>query len=244
MPRTEPKPKSSPPPKAKPSRGGIGTMGERSLHAAMKAWYAEPGDRFEVEVDGYHVDIVRDDLLIEIQTRNFSAAKRKLADLTERHRVRLVHPIAQEKWIARLASGGLTTLSRRKSPKRGDVLDLFDELVSVADLVPRATFEVEAVLIQEEEIRRKHTRGRWRRRGWGTHDRRLLDVLERARFASVEDYRRRLPERLPHPFTTADLAKGLDRPRWMAQKIAYCLRKMAAVETVGKRGNALLYEMG
>jgi hypothetical protein len=33
-------------------------------------------DRFEVPVDGFVIDIVRDDLLIEIQTRNFSSLKR------------------------------------------------------------------------------------------------------------------------------------------------------------------------
>jgi len=30
--------------------------------------------------------------------------------------------------------------------------------------------------------------------------------------------------------------------RWIAQRIAYCLRKMGAVEQVGKQGNALLYQ--
>jgi hypothetical protein len=36
-------------------------------------------DRFEVPVDGFVIDIVRDDLLIEIQTRNFSSLKRSNA---------------------------------------------------------------------------------------------------------------------------------------------------------------------
>ena len=37
----------------------IGTMGERSLHAGLKQWYADADDRFEVTVDGFLVDIVR-----------------------------------------------------------------------------------------------------------------------------------------------------------------------------------------
>ena len=56
----------------------IGTLNENPLHAALKAWYARPGDRIEVPVDGFIVDIVRDDLLVEIQTGNFSAVKEKL----------------------------------------------------------------------------------------------------------------------------------------------------------------------
>ena len=37
----------------------IGTLGERSLHSALKEWYALPGDQLEEEVDGFHIDIVR-----------------------------------------------------------------------------------------------------------------------------------------------------------------------------------------
>jgi hypothetical protein len=78
---------------------GIGLLNEKALHASLKEWYALPGDRFEVPVDGFVIDIVRDDLLIEIQTRNFSAIKSKLTALVHSHRVRLIYPIVQEKWI-------------------------------------------------------------------------------------------------------------------------------------------------
>ena len=78
---------------------GIGSLKETSLHAALKDWAGKPGDRFEFPIDGYLIDIVRDDLLIEIQTRNFSMIKAKLERLLENHKVHLIHPIAQEKWI-------------------------------------------------------------------------------------------------------------------------------------------------
>ena len=38
----------------------ISTLNEKPLHAALKEWYASPGDRFEVPVDGYLVDIMPD----------------------------------------------------------------------------------------------------------------------------------------------------------------------------------------
>ena len=78
----------------------IGTLNEKPLHAALKAWYAQPGDQLEAKVDGYIIDIVRGDLLVEIQTRNFAAIKRKLLALVPHHPVQLVYPIAREKWIA------------------------------------------------------------------------------------------------------------------------------------------------
>jgi hypothetical protein len=81
----------------------VAVLNEKPLHAALKEWYSQPGDRLESSVEGFVVDIVRGHLLIEIQTGNFAAIRRKLAKLTVRHRVRLVYPIAQDKWIIKLA---------------------------------------------------------------------------------------------------------------------------------------------
>jgi len=64
---------------------GIGTLNEKPLHASLKAWCAEEGDRFEVPVDGFVVDIVRDRLLIEIQTSAVGPIRRKLTTLVKRH---------------------------------------------------------------------------------------------------------------------------------------------------------------
>ena len=71
----------------------------------LKAWYAQPGDQLESKVDGYVIDLVRGDLLVEVQTANFSAIKRKLVKLLENHPVRLVYPIPSEKWILRISRG-------------------------------------------------------------------------------------------------------------------------------------------
>jgi hypothetical protein len=51
---------------------GIGLLNEKPLHASLKAWYAQPEDRFEVPVEEFVIDIVRDDLLLEIQTSNLA----------------------------------------------------------------------------------------------------------------------------------------------------------------------------
>ena len=133
----------------------IGTLGEKSLHSALKKWYAHPKDRVEVEVDGFHIDIIRRNLLIEIQTTNFSSLRRKLTTLIEKHPVRLVFPIAQEKWIVRVAKDGKTHLGRRKSPKKGNIFHLFDELVYIPGLITHPNFSLETLLIQEEETSNK-----------------------------------------------------------------------------------------
>jgi hypothetical protein len=203
---------------------------------------AKPGDRIEAAIGAYRIDIVRGDLLIEIQTRTFPALKPKLWQLVPDYRLRLVYPIAQEKWIVKRAKPGEKPAKRRKSPKRGRIEDLFGELVSFPELVLQPNFSLEVLLIQEEELRRHDARRAWRRRGWVTEQRRLLQVVERHLFAGTEDYGALLPADLEAPFTTADLAQALGRPRRLAQQMAYCLRKMAVIEDVGRRNRSVLYE--
>ncbi len=219
----------------------IGELNEHPLHASLKNWYARPGDQVEVAVDGYVVDILQGGALIEIQTGNFSTVRDKLRDLVRTHPVRLVYPLAQEKWLYKLPKPGWDSPRRRKSPKRGRVEDVFQELVSFPDLMLQDHFTLEVVLIQEEEVRKFTGRKMWWRNGWEPEERRLLEVVERHIFQTPKDLGRLLPDGLPEEFTTKELSQGLDGPRWMAQKMAYCLREMGEINAVGKRGRAILY---
>ena len=185
---------------------GITILNEKPLHAALKQWYAQPEDRLEELVDGFIIDIVRGDLLVEIQTRNFAAIKRKLTELADHHPVRLVYPVARDKWIVKLAEDGHSQLNRRKSPKRGDIEHIFEELVSFPELLLNPNFSIEVLLIQEEEIRRHDTARSWRRKGWVTHERRLLKVVEQRSFQGNADIVALIPRGLSETFTASDLA--------------------------------------
>ncbi len=216
----------------------IGLLNEKPLHASLKQWYAEPGDRFEVPVDGFVVDIVRDPLLVEIQTRNVSAIRAKLSTLARSHPLRLILPITQEKWIVR--TNGMGVSQRRKSPRTGRLVDLFAEAVSIPRLVPNSNFSLEALMITEEEARRFEGRRRWRTRGWAVEERRLIQVVDRKLFSSAADWLAFLPAGL-ESFTTRDLAEAAGTRLDLAQKMAYFLREAGIVESTGRRGRSKLY---
>lgn len=222
---------------------GIGVRNEKSLHAALKQWYARPGDQLEVKVDGFIIDIVCGEQLIEIQTRNLAAIRRKLHRLLDHHPVRLVYPIAQEKWIVRKTDSGKKFLGRRKSPKAGKLSDIFAELVSIPDLINHENLVFEIVLIQEEEIQYADGRGSWRQGGHCVHDRRLLQVLETVTFEKKEDFLRFLPDGLEQPFSNQILAKRRGDVIRVARQITYCLKKMGVIHQVGKNGNQILFKI-
>jgi hypothetical protein len=220
----------------------IGSLNEKPLHASLKEWYRQEGGRVEVAVDGFVVDLVRDGLLIEIQTRNFASMRRKLDRLLDSHMMRLVHPVAATKWIVKLDQDG-AEVSRRRSPKRGIAADVCEELVSFPSLLSHPNFTLEIALIEEEEIRRPDAEKGWRRGGFVIEERRLVDVLETVELDSPEELLGLLPKGLPDPFTTADLADGLGRSRHLAREVAYCIRVSGAVETVGRDKRGILYQL-
>ena len=222
----------------------IGTLRERPLHAALKRWCAQPGDRTEVAVDGYVIDLVRGDLLIEVQTRGLSSARHKVATLLDRgHRLRLVLPIAVEMWIVKVDAEGVIT-SRRRSPRHGAPADAFAELVSIARLLPHPGLEIDLVLVEAEEVRWHSPDGPWRRRGWTVEERRLIGVAGTQSIRGVANLTGMLPADLPERFTTADLATGLGRPRRVAQQMAYCLVGAGAIVAIGKRDRSVEYRIG
>ena len=156
----------------------IGTQNESSLHASLKEYYRQPGDVVEGRVDGYHIDVVQKDRLVEIQTKNFTSIKKKLSNLLENHNVHLVYPIIVRRDIVKIAPETGELLSTRKSPKKEDIYDLFSELIRIPQLILHPRLTVEVVFIREREIRCDDGRGSWRRRGVSIVDRGLTEVYE------------------------------------------------------------------
>jgi hypothetical protein len=220
----------------------IGTRNERSLHAALKAWYARPGDDIEAEIDGSVVDIRRGKLVIEIQTGNFGSMRHKLERLLQTHRVLLVYPVATHKVITTVDPLDTSIIvKQRRSPKTGSVIDLFRELVYLCDIVPSPGFSIEVVFTEVEEIRCADGKGSWRRGGVSILDRKLSGVNECRRLTYPSSYNELLPVSLEESFTSADLASALHARRAAASKCIYCCHRMGILEKCGKRGRSILY---
>lgn len=216
---------------------------ETSLHRQLKALYAGPAHATEVTLGKYRIDVVRGDELVEIQHGSLAAIRDKIGKLCRKHRMLVVKPIVARKTIVKLSADG-DELSRRQSPKRGVLLDVFDELVYFTRAFPHPNLILEIRLVEVEESR---TPGHGRRRRWRANDHVVVDQKltatgDAVRLATAANLLTLLPP-LASPFHTGDLATAAGVPRHIAQRIAYCLRQTGAVRTIGKRGNTLLYEV-
>ena len=217
---------------------------ETSLHRELKDLYADKGAQVEVPLGRYRIDVVRDGELIEIQHGSLSAIRDKVRDLLRDHRVLVVKPIVVRKRLVKQDAKGGRVISRRLSPKRGRDIDLFHELIYFTRVFPHRNLCIETPLIEVEEWRYPgHGRRRWRRStDYIVEDQKLVALHRVVRFRSASDLMQIIPDDLPSPFHAAHLAESLNIPRWVARRIAYCLRKTGAAEQVGKQGNAWLYQ--
>jgi hypothetical protein len=215
----------------------IGTLNEGSLHAALKADYALPGDEFEVPLDGFVIDIRRPDLLIEIQTGSFAAMGNKLDRLLGEHRMLLVYPIAVETYLEKPGA------KPRKSPTRGSIYDLFEELVSIPTLLDHPNLSLEVALVSVSKVQVPDPSVRRGRGGFRTTDRVLREIIERRRFDQSVDLLELVPDDLPATFTTADLAGHAGVDRDVAQRMAYCLRPLGLFHERGRTKAGIEYSL-
>lgn len=218
----------------------IGTLKETSLHAQLKQLYAQPGDLLETNIGNSIIDIVRGDLLIEVQTGNFSALRGKLFAHLDHRPVRVIYPIAITKSILRIASNG-ELLTRRRSPQKGRVEMIFTELIRIPGYVKHPNFSLEVAFIEEEVVWIDNGLGSWRRGGWSIADRRLIKLIDHRIFKKPIDYALLLPGSLNSMFTSRDLSKELSLRKSLANKMLYSLNAMEMVELVGKSGRYNLY---
>ncbi len=215
---------------------------ETSLHRQLKSLYCADETQQEVTFAGYRIDGIVDDMLIEIQCASLGAIRDKIRALTAEHDVLVVKPLAAKKQLLKYDRRRGKVVSRRASPKHETFHDLFLELVHFVPVFPHPRLTLEVLLTEQQEHRLPPLKSRWTRKKYRVQDRSLERVVSKLVLRTNDDLLTMLPADLPAQFTTADIANGGKIPRWLAQKMAYCLRKTGAVHTVGKRGNAVIYQ--
>ena len=219
------------------SRAGIGTLGEKSVHAVLKAAYEPHCENQEVPVGGYVADIVGEDGIIEVQTRALWRLKEKLAAFLEVCSVTVVHPVYAAEWISR-TDPDTGEVTRRKSPRRGRPSDVLAELYALRKFLGNPRFRLRVVALETERYDIGRARGRKQRL-----DRVPLAFLGEWAFGRPEDYRQLLPEGLAETFTAAEFGKVLRQRVDEARKSLAVLELLGLAERAGKQERRVLYRL-
>lgn len=196
----------------------INTYSESSLHRTLKTLYSlENGCKTEVECDGKIYDIVdRLGNVTEIQTKNVSKLLIKTMTALENGRkVKIVHPVVREKRIELYGEDG-KCMSKRKSPVKGSIYDIFDELTGLYPVLLEKNFSLDVleITMTERRIRTQEPvqspNGRRRfRKNWNKTDKTLDKILDTHTFSAATDYLALIPAQCLPEFSAKELEAAL-----------------------------------
>ncbi len=225
-----------------PAAGGIGTLGEKTLHAVCKL-YMEPDPAYhEIKTGDYVADIARDGLITEIQTRSFSRLRDKLRFyLDSGYVVNVVCPIPAIKWVCWLDPQAGTVSERHKSPKKGTVYSRIRELYTLRQIAGHPNLDFTLLLMEVQDYRSLAAKGRDRKRGSKRYERIPISLIDRITTGSADGFSALIPANLPETFTAKDFAGISGANESQASMTLAFLTHTGQMERIGKSGRAYLY---
>ena len=223
-------------------QNGIGTLGEKTLHAVLKEYYKTNALAQEYKIGRYVADLAGENQIIEIQTRQFYKMTKKLLFFLQDYDVTIIYPVPHHRWVCWMdAEGNLS--KKRKSPKVGAPYDILSELAGIKPLLfhPRLHFCI--VLLDTEDCRLLNGWSLDKKRGSTRYERIPLTLIEEVELHKKEDFHRLLPPNLPTSFTSADFSHIAKRPLRFAQQALNVLYEAGAVIRTGREGRAYQYQI-
>ena len=225
---------------AESAKGGIGTLGEKTLHAILKYYLDENPLNHERKVGGFFADVVNEDGIFEIQTRQLHRLRRKLDRLLDGHTVTVVYPIARERRVAWIDPETGELSPKRKSPKHGKITDVVPELYRIRPYLSHPNFRLRLIVLDCDDYKRRTKQQRaWRKTE--RVERIPREPVDDLLLCTPGDYGVLLPDGLDKEFTSADVARAWKIGRSVASVLLLLLRDLGVVVQIGKLKNAFLY---
>ena len=224
-------------------KNGIGTIGEKTLHAVLKEYFEPHKENQEVRVGGYVADIVGENGVIEIQTRQFNKLLKKLECFLEYCDVTVVYPIPQVKYLSWIDMDTGEVTAKRKSPKKGSIYDAAPELYRIKYTLDNPRMNLCLCMLEVEETRYLNGWSRDKKRGSSRCDRVPTGLNGEIYLHCPDDYRIFIPEGLEGEFTSAVFSKTAHISLKTAQTILNILCYLEIVEKVGRESRSNVYKV-
>lgn len=236
------------------------TLNESDLHRTLKNFYAAQYEgQTEVNTEGHVYDILsKDGIVIEIQTKNLAKLLPKLLDsINNGHKVILVHPLVITKIIELYNEDG-KLLSKRKSPVKGSIYDLFRELTGIYPILLNKSFTLEVMQINITEQRVKtsspvqaQNHRRRFKKDWIKTNKKLDEILKTTALKTAADYLDFLPEEIRNStedFSSKELKNTLakqfpKRTAGLANLILWVFARMDLIEFTEKKSRSNYYKI-
>lgn len=215
---------------------GIGTRGEKTLHAVLKAMIDEDPTHHEQKVGPFVADVFDGEHITEIQTRQFNTMRSKLDAFLPVVPVTIVYPMASRKWLVWLDPLTGEATKRRLSPKKPHPIEVVNELYKISAFLDHPNLFITIVLLELEEQRWLSGWSEDKKKGSRRHERIPITLEGFITIRKPEDYLSLLPTDLPETLTSAVLAKHTKISVRTAQTALRLLERLHQITAIGKDG--------
>jgi len=224
-------------------RHGIGTLAEKTVHAVLKNYYEPNEENHEILIDNYVADIYADGEIIEIQTRQLNAMRKKLQAFLPSYPVTIVYPIPSKKWLIWIDEESGECSKKRKSPLTGTPYHAFGELYKIKMFLCDPNLKIHLPLIEVEEYRLLNGWSRDKKKGSTRYDRVPLELNEIVVMECQQDYMQFIPYELESQFTVKHFAKAAHIQKQLAGVVVHILHHIGVIRRIGKEKRSYLYEV-
>ena len=245
---------------------GIGTLGEKQMHAAIKRFICPDEGCHEVKIDGsalcieneespkdnsekkkkrrFVADVLKGDTIFEIQTGPFSPLKEKIEWILENtaYNVVIIHPIAETKWLNYISAQTGEIEKRQRSPQKGKFTDVAGDLYFFRDFIGNPRFSLVLLMVEAEQYKKNTVKDKRRRPKYRKYELIPISLLRAYVFKSENDYSIFIPTDLPEPFTVKNYSSKSGIHGIEAYSIVKTLVHIGLLEQTDNIGRSAAYK--
>ncbi len=241
---------------------GIGTLGEKQMHAAIKRFICPDESKHEIKLDSpaaqdgnmdgadikkpkarrFVADILDGKNVYEIQTGSFAPLVPKLKWIFENtdYNVTVIHPIAETKWVNLIDEKGDIT-RRYRSPVRGRAEDIARELYYIRELIACPRFSLVILMMEGEQYKKVASRSKKGAVRYKKYELIPINLLRAQIFYGLDDYKYFIPEGLPERFSVKQYSDATKIRGRDAYSIVHSLCDIGLLREDGRIGRAAAY---
>lgn len=220
---------------------GIGTLGEKRLHAVIKRYLCEDTDCHEVGVSGrrFVSDIRIGNEIYEVQTGDFYPMRQKIAYYMEQTdcTVTVVHPLAAKRWMSWIDPKTTEISPRTRVTRSSTPVELLPQLYPLSEHLQNPRLRFCVLMLETQDFRLLNSRSRNPKLHTKHYERIPLALLDELEFNSPEDFRSLIPASLPARFTVKDFSKATKlqgRDAYSAVRVLVALGLAAPTAQIGR----------
>ena len=244
---------------------GIGRLGEKQMHAAIKRFICPDEAKHEILIDGssgcnridseeddnkkakkrrFVADILDGNTIYEIQTGGFSPLKDKIQWILDNtsYNITVIHPIAETKWVSLINTKTGNIEKRKKSPLKGKITDIAPELYFFRDFISSPRFSLVILMMEAEQYKKNIQKDGRKRPRYKKYELIPISLLRAYVFKGVSDYSLFIPDDLEETFCVKNYSArsgihGID-----AYSTVKTLCHLGLLEPAGMIGRAAAYK--